>query len=47
MIVKPEGKRKKCRPSMRWTDSLEKDLRNFGVGNSKNRSTRTEWLDEV
>jgi hypothetical protein len=35
MNVKPEGKRKKGRPIMRWTDGVEQDLRNLGVVNWK------------
>jgi hypothetical protein len=32
MLVKPEGKRKKSRPKMRWLDGVDKDLsmRMFG-----------------
>jgi hypothetical protein len=33
MLVKPEGKRKKGRPRMRWIDGMEKDMRNLGVVN--------------
>jgi hypothetical protein len=35
MLVKPEGKRKKDSPRMRWIDVMEKDLRNLGVVNWK------------
>jgi hypothetical protein len=33
MIVKPERRKKKCRPRMRWMDGVEKVLRNLGVVN--------------
>jgi hypothetical protein len=33
MIAQPEGKRKKARPRMRWTDGVEKNLRNLDVVN--------------
>jgi hypothetical protein len=35
IIVKPEGKRKKGRPRMRWMDGVEKVWRNLGVVNWK------------
>jgi hypothetical protein len=35
MIVKPEGKRKKCTPRMRWMNGVEKDLSNLDVVNWK------------
>jgi hypothetical protein len=31
MLAKPEGKRKKGRPRMRWMDGVKKVLRNLGV----------------
>jgi hypothetical protein len=35
MAVKPEGKRKKSRPRMRWIDGVERDLRSLCVVNWK------------
>jgi hypothetical protein len=44
MFVKPEGKRKKSRPRMRWTDGVDKDLRNLGVVNWKTKAQeRDDW----
>jgi hypothetical protein len=43
MLVKPEGKRKKGRPRMRWVDGVEKDLRNLGVVNCKTKAQRDGW----
>jgi hypothetical protein len=44
MIVKPEGKRKKGRPRIRWIDGVEKDLRSFGVVNWKAKTQdRDGW----
>jgi hypothetical protein len=31
MLVKPERRREKYRPRMRWMDGVGKDLRNLGV----------------
>jgi hypothetical protein len=42
MLVKPEGKRKKGRPRMRWTDGVEKDLRNLGMINWKTKAGERE-----
>jgi hypothetical protein len=33
MFVKPERKRKKGKPRMRWMDDVKKDLRNLDVVN--------------
>jgi hypothetical protein len=41
MIVKPERKRKKGRPRIRWVDGVEKDLRNLGVVNWRTKAQ--EW----
>jgi hypothetical protein len=44
MLVKPEGKRKKGRPRMRWMDGVEKDLRSLGVVNWRARAEeRDGW----
>jgi hypothetical protein len=44
VLVKPEGKRKKGRPRMRWMDSVEKDMRNLGVVNWKTKAQeRNGW----
>jgi hypothetical protein len=44
VIVKPEGKRKKGRPRMRWVDGVEKDLKNLGVVNLRaNAQERDSW----
>jgi hypothetical protein len=44
IIVKPEGKRKKGRPRMRWIDGVEKDLRSLGVVNWKAKAQeRDGW----
>jgi hypothetical protein len=43
MIVKPEGKRKKGRPRMRWMDGVEKDLRNLGVNWNAKAQDRDGW----
>jgi hypothetical protein len=44
MLVKPEGKRKKGRPRMRWMDVVEKGLRNLGVVNWKTKTQeRNGW----
>jgi hypothetical protein len=44
MLVKPEGKRKKGRPRMRWMDGVEKDLRNLSVVNWKTKAQeRDGW----
>jgi hypothetical protein len=42
MIVRPEGKRKKGRPRMRWMDGVEKDLRNLGVVNWRAKAQETD-----
>jgi hypothetical protein len=47
MIVKPEGKRKKGRPRMRWIDGVEKDLRSLGMVNWRAKAQREGWLDKV
>jgi hypothetical protein len=51
MIVKPEGKRKKGRPRMRWMDGVEKDLRNLGVVNWRARAEEIDgwrkFLDQA
>jgi hypothetical protein len=44
MLVKPERKRKKSRPRMRWMDGVEKDLRNLCVVNWKTKAQeRNGW----
>jgi hypothetical protein len=44
MIVKPERKRKKGRPRMRWMDGVELDLRNLGVVSWRtNAQERDSW----
>jgi hypothetical protein len=44
MIVKPEEKRKKGRPRMRWMDGVETDLRNLGVVNWRTKAQeRDGW----
>jgi hypothetical protein len=44
MLVKPEGKRKKGRPRMRWIDGVGKDLRSLGVVNLKAKAQeRDAW----
>jgi hypothetical protein len=44
MLVKPEGKRKKGRPRMRWVDGVKKALRNLGVVNWKSKAQeRNGW----
>jgi hypothetical protein len=45
IIVKPEWKRKKGRPRMRWMDGVEKDLKNLGVVNWKT-GTKAEGLEK-
>jgi hypothetical protein len=49
-LVKPEGKRKKGRPRMRWMDGVEKDSRNLDVVNWKTktqeRDGRRKFLDQ-
>jgi hypothetical protein len=42
MLVKPEEKRKRSKPRMRWMEVVEKDLRNLGVDNWK---TKTQERD--
>jgi hypothetical protein len=37
MLIKPKGKLKEGRPRMRWMDVVEKDLRNLGMVNWKQR----------
>jgi hypothetical protein len=45
IIVKPEGKRKKGRPRMRWMDGMEKDLWNLAVVNWRaNAQERDGWI---
>jgi hypothetical protein len=44
MTVKPEAKRKKGRPRMRWMDGVEKDLRNLGTVNWRTKAQdRDGW----
>jgi hypothetical protein len=44
MTVKPEGKRKKGMPRMRWTDGVEEELRSLGVVNWKAKAQeRDGW----
>jgi hypothetical protein len=44
LLVKPEGKRKKGRPRMRWMDGVEKEVRNLGVVNWKTKAQeRDGW----
>jgi hypothetical protein len=44
MLLKPEGKRKKGTPRMRWMDGVEKDLRYLGVVNWKTKAQeRDGW----
>jgi hypothetical protein len=38
MLLKPEGKRKKGRPRMRWMDGVEKHSRNLDVVNWKTKA---------
>jgi hypothetical protein len=47
MIVKPEGKRKKSRPRMRWIDGVEKDLRSLGVVNWKAKAQERDGLRKI
>jgi hypothetical protein len=42
MIVKPEGKRKRGRPKMRWMDGVEKDLRKLDVVNWRAKAQETD-----
>jgi hypothetical protein len=37
MLIEPERKRKKRRPNMRWIYGMEKDFRNFSMGNWKTK----------
>jgi hypothetical protein len=44
MLVKPERKRRKDRPRMRWTDGVEKNLRNLDLVNWKTKAQeRDGW----
>jgi hypothetical protein len=44
MLVKPEGKRKKSRPRIRWIDGVEKDLRDLVAVNWKTKAQeRDGW----
>jgi hypothetical protein len=44
MFVKPEEKRRKGRPRMRWMNGVEKDLRNLGVVNWETKAQdRNGW----
>jgi hypothetical protein len=47
MLVKPEGKRKKGRPRMRWMDGVEKDLRNLAVVNLKTKTKEQDGWRKI
>ena len=45
MLNKPEGRKNKGKPGMRWMDSIKKDLKKLGVMNLKNKNIleRNDW----
>jgi hypothetical protein len=47
MPVKPEVKRKKGRPRIRWMDGVDKDLRNFGMVNWKTKAQERDGSSQM
>jgi hypothetical protein len=41
ILAKPERKGKKSRPEIKWMDVVEKDMKNFGLGNWKTKTQET------
>jgi hypothetical protein len=47
-LGKPDGRRRRGRPSKRWLDDLEEDLRKLGVKGWKRKAEhREEWRNVV
>ena len=44
IVLKPEGIRRVGKPKLRWSESVEEDLKNMGVRNWRcNQQDREQW----